>query len=118
MTDFLPDDIVEGLAVARKSELQRKSRLRIKVGGQVFPVLRFWSDGFALDASAAPQLRGRVDVFSGARHLYQCLVVASAEEAGEMVYEFKRNTVAVDSVPLDFARDENAPAALIAYDES
>ena len=46
-------------------------------------------------------------------HLYQCLIVASAEDGGEMIYEFKRATEAVDKAPLDFYRDENAPIALI-----
>jgi hypothetical protein len=52
-----------------------------------------------------------VDLYDGTKHLYQCLIVASEEEAGEMRYEFKRNTRAEDKVPLDF---EQAPAALIA----
>jgi hypothetical protein len=41
------------------------------------------------------------------------LIVASEEEGGEMRYEFKRNTRAVDSAPLDFERDMNKPVALI-----
>ena len=38
----------------------------------------------------------------GSKHLYQCLIVASQEEDGEMLYEFKRATVAEDQAPLDF----------------
>ena len=30
-----------------------------------------------------------------------------------MVYEFKRSTAAAEKPPLDFARDEDAPAGLI-----
>ena len=63
MLEFLPKDIVEGLAMARNRETTRKSRLRVQVGEAVFPVLRFWHDGFALDADMAPKLRGLVDVF-------------------------------------------------------
>jgi len=66
-----------------------------------------------VDLQDAPQLRGLVDLYDGSRHLYQCLIVASEEEGGEMRYEFKRNTRAVDSAPLDFERDANKPVALI-----
>jgi len=54
-----------------------------------------------------------VDLYDGSRHLYQCLIVASEEEGDEMRYEFKRNTPAVDSAPLDFERGANKPVALI-----
>ncbi len=61
----------------------------------------------------APKLRGLVDIYDGARHLYQCLIVASEAQDGEMIYEFKRHTAAVDRAPLDFSPEENAPVALI-----
>jgi hypothetical protein len=77
-------------------------------------VRRFWEGGFSLDAEGAPQLRGLVDLYDGSRHLYQCLIIASEEASGEMIYEFKRHTAAIDEAPLDFYRDENAPVALIA----
>ncbi len=113
MTFFLPKEVREGLELARKRELRKKSRLRLHVDDEVFPVLRFWDTGFALDIEDAPNLRGLVDLYDGARHLYQCLIVASQEEMGEMQYEFKRNTAALDKAPLDFYRDENAPIALL-----
>ncbi len=113
MSDFLPKEVREGLEMARKAALLKKSRLRVHVGEQIFPVLRFWEEGFALDAENAPQLRGLVDIYDGAKHLYQCLIVASEEENGQMVYDFKRNTAAVDKAPLDFYREENAPVALL-----
>jgi hypothetical protein len=113
MTDFLPKEVREGLELARKRALQKKSRLRVHADDEVFPVLRFWEGGFALDADDAPHLRGLVDLYDGARHLYQCLIVASEEEAGEMIYEFKWHTEALDKAPLDFYRDENAPVALL-----
>ncbi len=113
MSEYLPKEVREGLEMARKRDLKKKSRLRVQVGGDVFPVLKFWDSGFALDIDNAPHLRGLVDLYDGGRHLYQCLIVASDEEAGEMRYEFKRNTAAVDKAPLDFYRDENAPIALL-----
>ncbi len=113
MSDFLPKEVREGLEMARKNALRKKNRLRVRAGDDVYPVLRFWHSGFALDADEAPHLRGLVDVYDGARHMYQALIVASSEEGGELIFEFKRNTAAVDKAPLDFYRDENAPIALL-----
>ena len=109
MLEFLPKDIVEGLNMARNRESARKSRLRIQIGEAVFPVLRVWHDGFALDAALAPKLRGLVDVYDCSRHVFQCLIMASSEENGQRIYEFKRNTAVRDTAPLDYWRDDDAP---------
>ncbi len=113
MFEFLPKEVRQGLEQARKRDLRRKSRLRVHTDDEIFPVLRFWETGFSLEAENAPHLRGLVDLYDGSRHLYQCLVVASDEENGQMIYEFKRSTAAKDKAPLDFERDENAPVALL-----
>ncbi|HHC29917.1 MAG TPA: hypothetical protein ENK80_05070 [Rhodobacterales bacterium] len=113
MTTFLPKEVRDGLEMARKRDLKKKARLRVAVGDVVFPVLEMRDSGFALDIDNAPKLRGLVDLYDGARHLYQCLIVASEEDGGLMRYEFKRSTATVDKAPLDFAREENAPIALL-----
>lgn len=113
MSEFLPKEVREGLEAARKQTMKKRSRLRVRVGEHDFTILRYWDDGFALDVEDAPRLRGLVDVYDGARHISQCLIVASEADAGEMVYEFKRETRAHDRAPLDYALDENAPVALI-----
>ena len=113
MTTFLPKEVAEGLEAARKQALRKNSRLRVQAGTDIFTVRKYWDSGFSVDLQDAPQLRGLVDLYDGRRHLYQCLIVASEEEGGEMRYEFKRNTRAVDSAPLDFERDMNKPVALI-----
>ncbi len=113
MSTFLPKEVREGLEMARKRDLKRKARLRVAVGENVFPVLELRDSGFSLDSDNAPKLRGLVDLYDGARHLYQCLIVASEEESGLMRYEFKRSTAATDRAPLDFVRDDNAPVALL-----
>ena len=113
MSDFLPKEVREGLEAARKRDLRVKSRLKVRVGDQTFTILRYWDTGFALDRDDAPHLRGLVDLYDGARHLSQCLIVASEEGPGEMVYEFKRETAVADCPPLDYSRDEAAPVALI-----
>ena len=113
MSEYLPREVREGLEKARKRDLRKKNRLRVHVGEDVYPVLRFWEDGFALDADNAPHLRGLVDIYDGGRHLYQALIVASSEEEGELHFEFKRATAAADHAPLDYDRPEDAPIALL-----
>ena len=114
MLEFLPKEVREGLDAARKRDLKKKSRLRVRVDDEVFPVLKFWDTGFSLDSERAPHLRGLVDLYDGTRHLYQCLIIASEEEVGQMRYEFKRKAEAHDQAPLDFVREEFAPVGLIA----
>lgn len=113
MSEYLPREVRQGLEMSRKQGLRRKSRLRVRIGDKAYTILRYWDGGFALDSDDAPQLRGRVNLYDGGRHLSECLIVASAEEAGEMVYEFKRETRATETAPRDYVRDEAAPAGLI-----
>ena len=112
MLEFLPKELREGLdlAVVRKA---RRSRLRVQLGEAVFPVLHLTTEVIVLDADRTPRLRGLVDVFDGARHILQGLIVASRVENGRLVCEFKRATVVSETAPLDFWRDENAPVAYL-----
>lgn len=116
MSTYMPKEVRDGLDAARIASLKKASRLRVQAGDDYFRVLRLWNRGFAVDAETVPPLRGLVDLYDGARYLYQCLIVASEEERGEMVYEFKRSTAALDRAPLDYARDPNAPVALLTKD--
>lgn len=117
MSEFLPKEVRAGLEAARKRHQRSRTRLCVHVGGEVFQVLRLWENGFAIDAedaARAPAMRGLVDLYDGARHLSECLVVASIEENGEVVCDFKRRTPASDRPALDFHRgDDQAPAALL-----
>ncbi|MCB2130110.1 MAG: hypothetical protein KDE03_13775 [Rhodobacteraceae bacterium] len=113
MTSILPKEVQAGLDEARKRDLKRRSRLRVVAGDEIYPILRFWSDGFALDAEQVAHLRGLVDIFDGSRHLYQSLIIASEVEHGELICVMKRSTMAHDSVPLDYVRDENAPVGYL-----
>ncbi len=114
MSTFVSKEVAEGIEAARLAALRQKSRLRVRSGGEVFPVLRLWKDGFSVETDRVPALRGLVDVLDGTRHLYQCLIVASEAEEGVMRYEFKRSTPAADAAPLDFYRDPQAPVGLLA----
>ncbi len=113
MLEFLPKELRDGLEAARISKLKRKSRLRVELGGQIFPILRFWHDGFSVDAARTAHLRGLVDVYDGARHIFQCLIVASTVENDELICDFKRATAVRDTPALDFWRDENAPIGFL-----
>lgn len=113
MDSFLSAEVVAGLERARAQALRRTSRLRVVVGEDVFAITRSWDGGFALDAKNAPNLRGTVDIYDGAKWIQECLVVCSAKEGAEMVYEYKRRTRAQEQQPVDFVRDPDAPVALI-----
>lgn len=113
MLEDLPKDVREGLDAARLSRAKRRSRLRVRFGGQEFAILRLWDEGFSLDAAQALRMRGLVDVFDGARHLSHCLVIASDLDRGELICTYKRATTISDRPALDFERDETAPTALL-----
>lgn len=113
MLEFLPQEVRDGLEAARKRHGRRKSRLRVQVGEAVYPVLRYWDDGIALDAGLTPHLRGLVDVFDGSRHVSQCLIIASTVENGELVCDFKRMTLAHDKAPLDYWQDDTLPLGFL-----
>ncbi|WP_147110677.1 hypothetical protein [Tateyamaria sp. syn59] len=116
MSTFVPKEVQAGLDSARLVSLKEASRLRLAVDGDTYPVLRMWKTGFSMQADTAPYLRGYVDLYDGAIHLFQCLIVAADEEAGEMRYEFKRLTAVAEKPALDFVRAENAPVALLTRD--
>ncbi|MCM2563076.1 hypothetical protein M8756_13130 [Lutimaribacter sp. EGI FJ00015] len=116
MSTFLPKDVQAGLDAARRQAARKRNRLRVEVDGTRHPVLRTWDNGFSVDPEQVPLLRGLVDLYDGAVHLRRCLIVAAAEEDGETRYDYKRMTEISTEQPLDFARAENAPVALLAHD--
>ena len=113
MTTFLPKEVQDGLDAARLAGLRTSCRLKVRVAGIDYPVLRLRSDGFSVDQERVPALRGLVDLFDGSAHLYRCLIVACEAEAGVMRYEFKRSPQAPTAAPLDYYRDPQAPAGLL-----
>lgn len=114
MLEYLPPELQEGFDAARKRAARRQSKMRLQLGEAVFPVLRFWQDGFSLDADLSPaRMRGLVDLFDGPRHVFQCLIVASEVEAGEVICSFKRMSRVSDRAALDYWRDENAPTGYL-----
>lgn len=114
MSTYVPEAVQEGLDAARIKRLKRSSKLRLETADGYVRVLRLWDTGFSVAIEDAPQLRGYVDLYDGPSQLFQCLIVASSEEAGEMRYEFKRLTAVSHTPPSDFAPEKPAPAGLIA----
>ena len=105
-------EIQAGLDKARLDAMKKSSRLRVSVDGRAWPVLRMWKTGFALEANVCV-LRGLVDIYDGSRHLFQCLIITSADDAGERRYEFKRATAISEQPAADFEIDAAAPVGLI-----
>jgi hypothetical protein len=113
MDSYLSEEVMAGLDQARAQALHRTSRLRVCVGDKTYPVQRSWDGGFALAAENAPHLRGTIEFCDGARVLHECLIVCSALEGREIVYEYKRKTRADDRAPLDFELADDTPVALL-----
>lgn len=113
MQSFFPKELIDGLAAGGLAQARKKSRLRVEAGGKSYPVLRLWSDGMAIDAEHATHLRGLVDIYDGARHIFQCLIVASGVESGQLTCGFKRATPVLDRAALDYVQREDAPAGYL-----
>ncbi len=113
MSTYVPDAVQAGLDNARIKRMKTASKLRIQTADGYFRVLRLWNDGFSVAAEDAPHLRGYVDLYEGPSQLFQCLIVASREQDGEMQYDFKRITAVATAPALDFATEVETPVALI-----
>ena len=110
---YLSKEVLDGLRSAEKRGLGRKHRLRIEVDGVAYPILDLWEDGFTIAADIAPDLRGYVDLYDGARQMAQCLIMRSNADGDVLTYTFKRRTDVTATPPVDFERDENAPVAYL-----
>ena len=113
MTEFLSREMLAEMEAARKKALKKRSRLRIITGDETYPVLRMLPEGFTLDADQVAHLRGLVDLYDGARHLAQCLIMASDVTGGELVCTMKWQRRNTDAAPLDYARDDSAPVGYL-----
>ncbi|GAA5080556.1 hypothetical protein GCM10023209_34310 [Roseibacterium beibuensis] len=109
----MPKELQDELAQAQRRDRRKRATRFVHVGDEAFAILEYSDHGFAVDSEEAPRLRGLIDIFDGPRHLYQALIVASEEDGDLMRYEFKRNTAASATAPVDFERSATAPAGLL-----
>ena len=113
MTTFLSKEVQQDLNEARSKHKRKKARYRVQFDGSTYPVLKLWDTGFSVGSEAAPHMRGLIDLFEGSNHFSRCLIIAAAEQDGEVKFEFKRSTPPADKAALDFARRPSAPVALL-----
>jgi hypothetical protein len=113
MIDHLPEDVRKGLENARKASLKRSDRLCIHDGEKVYRINRFWAKGMSIDGQYGDKLRGRVEIYDGARHVYQCLIENGRTENGACVFDFKWLHPVADQPAADFVRPTAVPAGLI-----
>lgn len=114
MSEFLPEAVREGLKAARRAAIHRNDKLCVHDGDAVYRIHKLTDSGLSLDAEHAGKLRGRVEIYDGARHLYQCLIVNSRIEGDRCVFAFKWLHPVADRPALDFEREDFVPAGLIA----
>ena len=109
--EHLQTEIADALHASKPKRAVKTFAVRTVDG--VFPVLKFWRDGFQVAEADAPQLRGHVDILNGENRVARCLIVFAKAEFGVATYEFKRRTDDAAQGPVDYAADENAPVALL-----
>jgi len=113
MEAFISNEVLDGIKAARQKAERKKNRLRVHVGEDVYPIVKYWRTGFSVDLDTVPKLRGLVDLYDGGRHLSQCLIIRADKNGERMNYEFKRRTEAVENAALDYEVDDDAPIALL-----
>lgn len=109
MFAFLPAEVRAGLERARKRAPARSRRLSLHLGDAVFPILRIWDDGFAIDAERMTKLRGYVEIHEGSRPILTCLILAAEVADGQLICTYKWSAPVRDSAALDYELDEDRP---------
>lgn len=113
MFEYLPKELRDEMDAAQKYAKRKRATRSVHVGDEAFAILEMSDHGFAVSADEAPRLRGLVDIYQGAQHLYQALIVASSEYGDLMRYDFKRNTATAQTAPVDFILSDARPAGLL-----
>ncbi|RYH01646.1 hypothetical protein EU805_13395 [Salipiger sp. IMCC34102] len=114
MEDHLPTAVARGLKIARRQSMQRGDRLSVHDGDQVYRIHDFSEMGMTLDAGVCDILRGRVDIYDGARHLYQALIQGSEVTGETCTFTFKWLQPARDRAASDFVAQTPPVSGLIA----
>lgn len=114
MLEYLPPEIRDALDTAARRSGPPRRRLAVHIQDAVFPVRRLWPGGFAIGADRLGRLRGRVEVWEGARPLMAGLIVATEIVGDELICQFKSVTLIGDQPPApDYERRGPPLAGLI-----
>lgn len=96
-----------GHEFARAEPLARRPvrpGLVLEAGSRRFPILELTDDSLVIEAPDSATLRGYADIYDGARHIAQCLLLLAAPEGEFLRCTFKRRTPFRLDPPADFAR--------------
>ena len=92
MTNFLPQRVLDELDSSNQGAGSSIQIPFVDTGEAQHPIRKLWPHGFALDAEDTERLPGRVDIYRGAEHMYQCLVIAGDVDDDQRIFFFKRAT--------------------------
>lgn len=113
MEAFYSRDVIDTVRRARRKADLTGKRLSLHVDGDVYPIEQLEPEGFSVKSDRVPVLRGFVDIYDGARHLWRCLIVRSQDDGPFATYEFKRQTAPGGQPVADYVLDRPEPAGLI-----
>lgn len=112
--DVLRNDIAAALGA--RAVKARRTRFQMRSGADAHDIRELRDDGFTLTADEPPLVRGHVDIFEADDRIARGLIYCTGSEGGVVTYAFKRNTADLPPAPVDWARPDDAPVALIARD--
>lgn len=112
MDGFLAERVASALSEARLEKAVRRSRYRVVVDEQTYPIIKIDDRGFSIAAEKAPSMRGYVDIYDGPHHIGRQLVVLASHGGGEAVYEYKLQS-AECAAPADYVRSREAVAGVL-----
>ncbi len=112
MDGYLSEQVIAALNQANRKKAARRSRKKIVVGAQVYPILKMNDRGFSVAADETPTIRGYVDLYDGARRLGRQLVVLASHVDGVARYEYKLQS-AEGHAPADYVSKRGPVAGLL-----
>lgn len=92
MDIFLPKEFKPGRNRTRIGIDTPAQQLCVEVGGVYYPVLCRWTGGFSVSAADVPALQGVVNLYDGATHLGQCLIVGREIVGDEQIFTVRRES--------------------------
>ena len=112
MDGYLSEVVAKALREARRNEAVKRSRMKVVVGEESYPVIRIDDHGVSIAADQPPSIRGYVDLYDGPKRLGRQLVVLASHEDGVATYDYKLQS-AEGEAPADYVRDREKIAGLL-----